>query len=183
MRRLPRPSAILVGSFCGILGAGVLSALGGVVSGEDSCDLIFSVAGHGGLSGTARLLGTAMFVGVFGGLLGLFVGFAIAAAGTFWGGRHLLALEAIVIAAVASAGDGPLRLLGSISLNSGIDHERCISASLLGGFVGASLGMLVGISLASNAFSHRFLPGSFAVVGAIALILGLLLWRIVGWEP
>ena len=162
-----------------ILGAASLIALGGVVSGEESCDI-----GYGGLglSGTARLLSSAMSIGVFGGFFGLFVGFAIGATGAIFGRRHLLALETSVIAAVAFAGDGPIRLLSSVSLN-GADHERCISATLLGGFVGASLGVLAGISLASNALSRRFLLGSFPVVAAIAILLALSLWRIVGWEP
>jgi len=172
-------AGILVGLFCGVLGAALLSALGGLVSGEESCNVGF---GGLGLNGTARLLSSAILIGVFGGFFGLFVGFAIAATGAFFGRRNLLALESSVIAAVAFAGDGPIRLLGSVSLN-GADHERCISASLLGGFVGASLGVLVGISLASNAISRRFLLGSFPVVAAIAIIMGLLLWRIVGWEP
>lgn len=172
-------AGILVGLFCGVLGAASLIALGGVVSGEESCDI-----GYGGLglSGTARLLSSAMSIGVFGGFLGLFVGFAIASTGALFGRRHLLALETSVIAALAFAGDGPIRLLGSVSLN-GADHERCISATLLGGFVGASLGVLVGISLASNTLSRRFLLGSFPVVAAIAILLALSLWRIVGWEP
>ena len=175
-------AGILVGLFCGALGAALLSALGGVGSGEDSCDIVFSVVGHGGLNSTARLLGNAIFIGVLGGFLGLFVGFAIAATGALFGRRQLLALETSVIAAVAFAGDGPIRLLGSVSLNEA-DHERCISAAVLGGFVGASLGVLVGISLASNALSRRFLLGSFPVVAAIAILLALSLWRIVGWEP
>ena len=175
-------AGILVGLSSGVLGAALLSALGGVVSGQDSCDIVFSVVVHGGLSSTARLLGTAMFIGALGGFFGLFVGFAIASTGALFGRRHLLALETSVIAAVAFAGDGPIRLLGSVSLN-GADHERCISATLLGGFVGASLGVLVGISLASNALSRRFLLGSFPVLGAIAILLALFLWRIVGWEP
>lgn len=175
-------AGVLVGLLSGVLGAALFSASGGVVSGEDSCDIVFSVVGHGGLSSTARLLGTAMFIGILGGFFGLFAGFAIAATGAFFGRRHLLGLETSMIAAIAFAGDGPIRLLGSVSLN-GADHERCISASLLGGFVGASLGVLVGITLVSNALSRRFLLGSFPIVAAISILFALLLWRFVGWEP
>ena len=49
------------------------------------------------------------------------------------------------VIAVVVAGGGPFQLLGSVSLNSGFDHHQCISAALSGGFVGAALGMLVGI--------------------------------------
>ncbi len=170
MRRLPRPLTILL--------AGIfLGALGGVVAGKGSCSVYFSVGS------SASLVGAAMSIGAFGGIVGLFFGFAIAAGGAFWGRRNLMALETGVIVAVAVAGDGPLGLLGSVSFNSAFDHERCISASLMGGFVGASLGVLVGIYLASKALSPRLLLGSFAVVGAITVPIGLLLWRLIGWAP
>ena len=94
-----------------------------------------------------------------------------------------MAVHAIAIAAVVAAGDGPLSLLGSVSFNSGFDHERCISGALLGGFVGAALGMLVGIQLASKSLSSRHLLASFATVGMLAVLGGLLLWRYVGWTP
>ena len=178
MRRLPRPLTILLaGTFLGALGAVVLSALGGVVAGKGSCSVYFSV------DSTASLVGAAMSIGAFGGIVGLFFGFAIAAGGAFWGRRNLMALEIGVIGAVVGAGDGLLGLLGSVSFNSAFDHERCISASLMGGFVGASLGVLIGIYLASKALSTRLLLGSFAVVGAITVPIGLLLWKLIGWAP
>ena len=167
MRRLPRPIAIpLAGLACGVIGAAVFSALGGVVAGEKSCDIIFSV------DGTASLLGTAMFIGLFGGVVGLAIGGLIAGVGVVFADRqNLMALNPIAIAAVVAG----LRLLGSVSFNSGIDHERCISGALLGGFVGAALGMLVGIQLASRSWSPRRLLASFATVGMIAVLGGFLL--------
>ena len=150
MRRLPRPLAIpQAGIFCGVIGAAVFSALGGVVAGEASCDdTPFSV------DGTASLLGTAMFIGVFGAGVGFVVGGLIAGVGVVLSTRqNLMAGETGLIAVVAAAGDGPFRLLGSVPLNSGIDHHQCISAALLGGFVGAALGMLVGIQLVSQSWS------------------------------
>ena len=179
MRRLPRPIAIpLAGLVCGVIGAAVFSALGGVVAGEKSCDIIFSV------DGTASLLGTAMFIGLFGGVVGLAVGGLIAGVGLALSARqNLMAVDAIAISAVVAAGDGPLRLLGSVSFNSAIDHERCISGALLGGFVGATLGMLVGIQLASKSWSPRPLLASFVSVGMMGVLGGLLLWRYVGWTP
>ena len=141
MRRLPRPLAIpLAGLVCGAIGAAVFSALGGVVAGEKSCDIIFSV------DSTASLLGTAMFIGVFGGVVGLAVGGLIAGVGVVLSARqNLMVVETGVIAVVVAGGGGPFQLLGSVSLNSGFDHHQCISAALLGGFIGAALGMLVGI--------------------------------------
>ena len=179
MRRLPRPLAIpLAGLVCGAIGAAVFSALGGVVAGEKSCDIIFSV------DSTASLLGTAMFIGVFGGVVGLAVGGLIAGVGVVLSARqNLMVVETGVIAVVVAGGGGPFQLLGSVSLNSGFDHHQCISAALLGGFVGAALGMLVGIQLASKSLSSRPLLTSFATVGVMAVLGGLLLWRYVGWTP
>ena len=168
----------MAGLFCGVIGAAIFAALGGVVAGENSCDIIFSV------DSTATLLGNAMFIGVFGGVVGLVIGGMIAAlTAVFSNRRNLMAVETVAIAAVVASGDGPLRLLGSVSLNSGIDHERCISAALLGGFVGAALGMLVGIQLASKSSSSRPSLSSFAALAAISVVMGVLLSRYVGWTP
>ena len=141
MRRLPRPLAIpLAGLVCGAIGAAVFSVLGGVVAGEDSCsDVVFS-----GNDATGSLA-NAMFIGVFGAVAGLVVGALIAGVGVVLSARHNLMVVETGLIAVVAAGGGPFQLLGSVSLNSGIDHERCISGALLGGFVGAALGMLVGI--------------------------------------
>ena len=166
MSRLPRPLAIpLAGLFCGVIGAAVFSALGGVVAGENSCNIIFTV------NSTASLVGTAMFIGVFGGLVGLVVGGVIAGLGVVLSARQkMMVVETGLIAVVAAAGDGPFQVLGSVSFNSGFDHERCISGALLGGFVGAALGMLVGIQLASKSLSSRPLLACFATVGVMAVL-------------
>ena len=167
----------MAGLVCGAIGAALFSALGGVVAGVDSCATIFSD------NSTINMLGTALFIGAFGGLVGLAVGGVIAGVGAVVSARqNLMVLETGLIAVVA-AGGGPFQLLGSVSLNSGFDHERCISGALLGGFVGAALGMLVGIQLASRSLSTRSLITSFATVGVIAVLGGLLLWRYVGWTP
>ena len=169
MSWLPRPLAIpLAGLFSGVIGAAVFSALGGVVAGENSCAVFSSV------NSTAKLVGTAMFIGVFGGLVGLVAGGVIASLGVVLSARlKLMAVETGLIVVVA----------GSVSFNSGFDHERCISGALLGGFVGAALGMLVGIQLVSKSLSSRPLLASFATVGVMAVLGGLLLWRYVGWTP
>ena len=173
MRRLPRPIAIgLAGLVCGVIGAAVFSALGGVVAGEDSCDI--------GMFRASRPA-NAMYIGVYGGVVGLAVGGLIAGVGVFLSARqNLMPVEAGLIAVVAVAGGGPFQLLGSVSLN-GADHERCISGALLGGFVGAALGMLVGIYVATKTWSPRPLLASFASLAAISVVMGLLLWRYVGW--
>ena len=97
--------------------------------------------------------------------------------------QNLMVVETGVIAVVVATGGGPFHLLGSVSPNSGVDHHQCISAALLGGFVGEALGMLVGIQLASKSLSSRPLLASFAAVGVMAVLGGLLLWRYVGWTP
>ena len=177
MLRLPRPLAIpLVGLLGGVLGALLFSALGGVVAGNESCDVNLD-----GLDGIGLLLAKPMFDGRLGSILGLVVGFAIAAAATFSGKRTLMAVEAGVIIAVVAGGDGPFPLLGSVSLN-GASHLQCNSAATLGGFVGGSMGTLVGIFLASGILSRRLVLGAVAAVGAIAVPFGFFLGEIIGWE-
>ena len=167
----------MVALLSGAVGAVVLSGLGGIVAGEASCDLIFSV------DSTATTLATAIFIGAFGGVVGLAVGGLIAGFGVaFSSGRNTMAVGTVVIALIVASADGPFNILGSFPLNSNVDHDRCISAALMGGFVGASLGMLLGVYFTSRRISPRFLLGSFTTVGAIAVLAGLLLWKYVGWE-
>ena len=165
----------MVGLLCGTLGAAVFSALGGVVVGEESCDVDRS-----GLSGTALLLRQAMDEGRFGSLMGLVVGFVIAAAGAFSGRRSLMAVDVLVIAAVAAGSDGSFHLLGSVLPSH--SHDQCTSAAIMGGFIGASMGALVGIYLASKTLSPMLLLRSLFVVGAIAVPIALLLDQFVGWQ-